>query len=431
MMPSPNPLAIEAANAANQAAAAYKTKQQQQHHHATGINFANFNQDFTCISVGYQSGYRIYNCDPFGQCFQRRDGSIGIVEMLFCSSLLAIVGIGEQPALSPRRLKVINSKRQTTICELTFPGTILSVKMNRERLVVLLEETIYIYDINNMRLLHTIEIPPNPNGLLALSPNAENNYLAYPSPQKVMNANSQDQMGGNTAGSNNIRNGDVIIFNAQTLQPLSVIEAHKTQLAAICLSKDGTLLATASDKGTIVRVFSVETGVKLYQFRRGTYPTKIYSLAFSPDNRFIIASSATETVHIFRLGEEEAANTKKATNKRLRIPNNKPTASTVPGDIDRQTSSDEEDVDDDDEDVDDEEDEDGDVLEPLPSGLTSGRKVSVDSTSSVTSGGGEDSLINKPEPMVDNSRRSVARMLRRTSQSLGRKAAEKMGTSRC
>lgn len=29
----------------------------------TGLNFANFNQDFTCISVGYQNGYRIYNCD--------------------------------------------------------------------------------------------------------------------------------------------------------------------------------------------------------------------------------------------------------------------------------------------------------------------------------------------------------------------------------
>ncbi|GMG30246.1 unnamed protein product [[Candida] boidinii] len=296
------------------------------------INFANFNQDFSCISVGYKNGYKVYNCDPFGKALNKNDsGSIGIVEMLFSSSLLAIVGMGDQNSLSPRRLKIINTKRQTTICELTFPNSILSVKLNRERLIVLLEETIYIYDITNMRLLHTIEIPLNPNGLIALSPSTENNYLAYPSSQKsspigsvgatginsinnnnlknnsnnnsinnTNNANSssnsiissnsnlfdssnnvingngtgKDVDGNNNNNSNNnnnnnvpslsvnsggsdtggltnagttttgggvsgvgnttnnnnlsVRNGDVIIFNAKTLQPLSVIEAHKT-----------------------------------------------------------------------------------------------------------------------------------------------------------------------------------------------------------
>ena len=36
--------------------------------------------------------------------------------------------------------------------------------MNRKRLIVVLESEIYIYDISTMKLLHTIETGPNPNG---------------------------------------------------------------------------------------------------------------------------------------------------------------------------------------------------------------------------------------------------------------------------
>lgn len=61
-------------------------------------------------------------------------------------------------------LTFLMSQRQSTICELVFPTTVLGVKLNRRRLVVILEEEIYIYDISNMKLLHTIETSPNPQG---------------------------------------------------------------------------------------------------------------------------------------------------------------------------------------------------------------------------------------------------------------------------
>jgi autophagy-related protein 18 len=48
---------------------------------------------------------------------------------------------------------------------LTFPTTVLAVRLNRMRLVVVLEDQIYIYDISNMKLLHTIETSPNPQGM--------------------------------------------------------------------------------------------------------------------------------------------------------------------------------------------------------------------------------------------------------------------------
>ncbi|ODQ65467.1 WD40 repeat-like protein [Nadsonia fulvescens var. elongata DSM 6958] len=277
-------------------------------HSPETINFMSFNQDSSCISVGSTLGYKIYNCDPFGKCFNKNDGGMGIVEMLFCTSLVAVVGMGDRPALSPRRLKIINTKRQSTICELTFPTAVLAVKLNRKRLVVLLEEQIYIYDISNMKLLHTIETASNPQAVAALSPSSENCYFVYPSPgpsstlsnDPMNNNNTRDKVNGGAGSAT--RTGEVIIMDALSLQPVNVIEAHKSPLSFVAMNAAGTLIATASDKGTIIRVFSIPDGKLMNQFRRGSYASKIFSMGFDHDSALLVVSSATGTIHIFRLG---------------------------------------------------------------------------------------------------------------------------------
>ncbi|RCK60442.1 Autophagy-related protein 18 [Candida viswanathii] len=420
------------------------------------VNYVTFNQDASCVAIGLTNGYKIFNCQPnFGRCFQyRNDESIGIVEMLYCTSLLAIVAQGEEIGSSPRKLKIINTKTKSTICDLTFPLTVLHVKLTNTRLIVVLEDQIYLYDITTMKLLHTIETSPNLNGLCAISYDDSNSYLAYPSPPKTIThdsllASGINTNGGQNSAQNNIvsvsnapnRIGDVIIFNVNTLQPLSVIEAHKSTIASMAFSNDGSLLSTASDKGTIVRVFDVATGTKLYQFRRGTYPTKIYSLRFSADDKYVLATSSSLTVHIFRLGDEEALANKQMKTKK------KPTVETIaeegssPGDVSssspKQTrsvkrNSDEfDDIadDGDDSDVDEGEDEemgDDESIEVIPAKQ---RKLSQGSSNSYASVNSEDAQSNSPrtEPLIDQNRLSVARMIRRSSQTLGRKAAQKMG----
>lgn len=62
------------------------------------------------------------------------------------------------------------------------------------------------------------------------------------------------------------------------------------------------MLATASDKGTVIRVFSLPNGDRVHEFRRGTYPAKIYSISFNQTSTLLSVSSDTETVHIFKLG---------------------------------------------------------------------------------------------------------------------------------
>lgn len=92
-----------------------------------------------------------------------------------------------------------------------------------------------------------------------------------------------------------------MIYDALEMKAVNVIEAHKSPLSCVALNNSGTLLATASETGTIIRVFEIPSGRKLYQFRRGTYPATIYSISINLSSTLLCVSSATDTVHIFRL----------------------------------------------------------------------------------------------------------------------------------
>lgn len=94
------------------------------------------------------------------------------------------------------------------------------------------------------------------------------------------------------------------------MEAVNVIEAHQAPLSCIALNNEGTLLATASEKGTIIRVFSVPDAQKLFQFRRGSIPAKILSMAFNSTSTLLCVSSATDTVHIFRLSPQTDARAK-------------------------------------------------------------------------------------------------------------------------
>ncbi len=87
-----------------------------------------------------------------------------------------------------------------------------------------------------------------------------------------------------------------------------MISAHATQLAALSFSPSGSRIASASEKGTVIRVFSSSDGARLYELRRGLKRTvNIYSLSFSPCGHYLACSSNTETVHVFRLEDAAAA----------------------------------------------------------------------------------------------------------------------------
>jgi len=245
--------------------------------------FITFNQDTTCVAVGTPGGYSLYtlnSTDTLEPVYQSDEPDVYIAERLFSSSLVAVVSSN-----NARTLRVCHFKKGSEICRYSYGDRIRAVRMNRSRLVVCLEESLYIHNIRDMKVIHTIrDTPPNPSGLISLSCDNTHCYLAYPGHSHT---------------------GELQIFDTINLASRVIIPAHEGQLAALQFSPTGTRIATASEKGTVIRVFSTHDGSKLYELRRGLKRTaSIYSLSFSPCGSFLACSSNTETVHVFKLDDK-------------------------------------------------------------------------------------------------------------------------------
>uniref|UniRef100_A0A4W6D431 WD repeat domain, phosphoinositide interacting 1 n=1 Tax=Lates calcarifer TaxID=8187 RepID=A0A4W6D431_LATCA len=185
-------------------------------------------------------------------------------------------------------MNVYHFKKGTEICNYSYPNNILAVKLNRQRLVVCLEESIYVHNIKDMKLLKTLlNTPSNPSGLCALSVNHSNSYLAYPGSATI---------------------GEIIVYDANNL-----VSYYELLVALLQFVNIATCYWSVST-GHCHSSFSIPEGQRLFEFRRGMKRyVNISSLSFSPDGQFLCASSNTETVHIFKLeqlgpsGGDEAA----------------------------------------------------------------------------------------------------------------------------
>uniref|UniRef100_A0A4W2DKI1 WD repeat domain 45 n=1 Tax=Bos indicus x Bos taurus TaxID=30522 RepID=A0A4W2DKI1_BOBOX len=68
-----------------------------------GVTSLRFNQDQSCFCCAMETGVRIYNVEPLmekGHLDHEQVGSMGLVEMLHRSNLLALVGGGSSPKFS-------------------------------------------------------------------------------------------------------------------------------------------------------------------------------------------------------------------------------------------------------------------------------------------------------------------------------------------
>ncbi|KAJ9508692.1 hypothetical protein QJQ45_027976 [Haematococcus lacustris] len=171
---------------------------------------------------GWPLGTATPSTQPFlltGRVFCRGfdNGGIGIVEMLFRCNILAIVGGGPSPKYPPNKVR--------------------AVKLRRDRIVVALEHKVLVYNFADLKLVHQIETLANPRGLLALSSAADSTVLACPG----------------------LHTGQVRL-ELYDRRNTKFVSAHTNALCCLSLSLEGKRLVSASEKGTLVRVWNTADG---------------------------------------------------------------------------------------------------------------------------------------------------------------------------
>jgi WD40 repeat protein len=136
-----------------------------------------------------------------------------------------------------------------------------------------------------MKILHTIYSGEINLGKIVLSPNFnENSFLCYSS--------IEDE-------------GIVKIY--ETIYPKNIknIKAHKSPIMKIAINNNGDRLATCSVKGTIIRIFSLPKGEKIFTFKRGINSTFIYCMNFNQNSEKLILSCDTGIFHVFNLNTDK------------------------------------------------------------------------------------------------------------------------------
>ena len=212
--------------------------------------------------------------------------------MLFRSNLIGLVAGGNKQKYAENTLLLWDDALKKFVLELTFATPILAVRLRKDKIFVAEKTRVHVFDFpSNVKKILSIETPMNSRGLLEVSmyPSSERQVMILPGFK--VGTLQVIQLTALTAA---------VTSSASSSSPVN-INAHENDVTCIALNSQGTRVATASVKGTLIRVFDTLRATRLVELRRGTDPATFYCISFSPDSDFLCASSDKGTVHIFAL----------------------------------------------------------------------------------------------------------------------------------
>ena len=244
--------------------------------------YVSFNQDNTAFAVGTERGYRIYSLQTPSLTYYERilDGGIGLIEMLYRSNILVLVGGGKYPKYPQNKVILWDDNNGKIITEITFNGYINNVKIKKERIVIVCDKTIYIFNLLNFQQIDTIDVDTieNKKGLIAITYEPKVNLIAYPDKAiGYVRVKSYEK-------------GEKYLLNA-----------HDNALCSLSFSKNGQLLATSSIEGKHLRLFRTDNAMFVYEFNTGSSRGEIFNMSFNNECTFLSACASSGVVMVFNL----------------------------------------------------------------------------------------------------------------------------------
>jgi WD40 repeat protein len=243
---------------------------------------ASFNAECSFYSVALETGFRVYSSTTCEEKIARDvGGGIGCAEMLGTKSYIALVGGGKQPKYPQNKVQIWNDKTARFTTSVEFKTPVQRVRISETHMIVALLNSVNIYKM---------KVPPE-------------KAAEY---ETVNNPFGLCELGKDTVAFPGRRAGQLKMFDLNTGN-VSIFSAHESPLRAIAISKNGQLVATASEQGTLIRLWSFPSCTKLAELRRGVDSAAIFSLAFSPDGSTLAVTSDKSTLHVFDLKSATAA----------------------------------------------------------------------------------------------------------------------------
>ena len=145
--------------------------------------------------------------------------------------------------------------------------------------------------IDDLSLIFQTNTLMNPKGVLAVSASDESAVLCCPA--ELHSKKTQ---------------GLVQVWDLNNIQDECLtINAHERTIGILRLNFDGSLLATASEKGTVIRVYETKEGALIQEFQRGSESAVIFSIDFHLSNDWLSCLSDSGTLHIFNLANKDVS----------------------------------------------------------------------------------------------------------------------------
>lgn len=293
------------------------------------ITSIQFNQDSTCFIAGRVDGFSIYHTDPYRELYRRMfaDGfGVKVAAMLYRTSLIAFTGDrsenlrryvaqcqeyqrqnaradvprarfahlyspahipfdGCEQQFQPNIVYIYDDAVGKILGRLRYRSEVFAIRMRKDCVCVATANQIYIHSLSDLTLLDVVNTadyaPP-----FQVSTTDDDFLVAYVCPGQPGRVGLNFYLFSDADGTEN-----------QVVR--RYIDAHRSNITALQLSQDGQYLATGSEAGRTVRVFSPTTQQPVASWRRGADQAVITGIHFSQHNDYSVVCSTKGTVHVF------------------------------------------------------------------------------------------------------------------------------------
>jgi len=202
--------------------------------------------------------------------------------MMYKTNIFGLVGGGKNPKYTPNKVILWDDYQTKILNEFKLTSSVKNLKLKKDKIIIVCEQRIYVYSADKYKLIETIETYKNEIGAIGVNANPNFTVIGFPIIQSE-------------------QAGFIKVKYYEKSHEVE-INAHNSLIYCISINSDGTLVATASNNGHIIRIFYISNGDFIEEFRRGKEKALISNISFDEYSSWMAVCSERGVIHIFSMG---------------------------------------------------------------------------------------------------------------------------------